>query len=107
VRKFWPLTQDDFSIRLWAALSSAFLNLVGLLCCLWFGVIKVLWLVGFPGALAFLLINGSIEEASSVWWVSIGIAAWVFINLVFYYYVVRFVISAFQPVKDWWPERQS
>jgi hypothetical protein len=107
VRKLWPPTYDDFSVRTWAALSSILVNLAGLLCWFWFGALNVLWWIGFPGLFAFLLFNGSIEEASSLGRICIGMAAWVVINLLFYYFVARFVIRAFQPVKYWWPERQS
>jgi hypothetical protein len=107
VRKLWPPTYDDFSIRTWAALSSIAVNLAGLLCCLWFDAINVFWWIGFPGLFAFLLINGSIEEASSVWRVSAGLALWAVLNLISYYFVARFVIRALQPVKGWWPEKQS
>jgi hypothetical protein len=65
-----------------------------------FGISTVLWWVGFPGAFAFSLIAGPIEEADSVWRISFGIGAWVVINLIFYFFVARFVLNAFQPVKE-------
>jgi hypothetical protein len=35
----------------------------------------------------------------------VGVAAWLVTNLIFYYFVARFIISAFRPVKGWWPEK--
>ena len=104
MRKRWPPIYDDFSVNVWAALSSVFVNLLGLICIA-FGFINVLWWVGFPGLFAFVLLNGGIEEANSVWRISVGISSWVVINLLFYYFIARWVISAFRPVRGWWPER--
>jgi hypothetical protein len=108
MRKLWPPAYDDFSVRTWAVTSSALVNLFGLFWCLYGDVTHILWWLAFPGYFAFALVAGaSIEEANSIPLVSVGVAAWLVTNLIFYYFVARFIISAFQPVKGWWPEKRS
>jgi hypothetical protein len=108
MRKLWPPSHDDFRIGVWAVLSSGAVSLFGAIFCFLGDVTHILWWFAFPGYFAFAVIAGaSIEEANSIPLVSLGVAAWLTVNFVFYYFVMRFVLRAFQPVKGWWPEKRS
>lgn len=106
VRKLWPPTSDDFSVRLWATLASIAFNLL-----LW-----VVLLSGLEGAFWWLLpgfIPAAMVSAIAGWDMEGAaihvVAAIVLIlgNLGFYYLISWVIINMFTPSRNWWPEKRS
>jgi len=101
MRKLWPPTYDDFSIRVWAAIVSLVTNSV-----LWTLALSrseaAFWLLLFPGMFPAAVLGCDFEDRCT----SVGVAAWVLTDLVCYYFIAWWLIRAFQPSTSWWPEKR-
>lgn len=107
MRKLWPPTYDDVSVRFWAAAVSVSANLA-LVSVLYLHLVclEILFLYGpalFSYTLVSALVNRGIESDSVSW---LGLIAATLVNLGFYYFVSWWLISAFRPARSWWPEKR-
>lgn len=106
MRKLWPPTSDDFSVRLWAVLASIAFNLL-LWGCLRRGLEGAFWWLVpglFPAVLVSAIAGWDMDGATIH-----VVAAIVLIlgNLGFYYLIYWVIINMFTPSRNWWPEKRS
>jgi hypothetical protein len=106
MRKLWPPYYDDASLRLWATSVSVVINLIVVVLAFSGSVFS--FTLGMPGwmvFMAFMVVKSrGIEEATvNLSAIIIGFL----VNFGFYYFIARWVFSAFQPVQGWWPEKRS
>jgi hypothetical protein len=105
MRKLWPPTYDDFSIRIWATIVSAIVSLL-----LWaffvFGSETAFLILLVPGMFPVVMISGhGIEELDHLTWTII--IAWVLTQFAFHYCIAWWLIGSFRPRTSWWPTPRS
>lgn len=102
MRKLWPPTYDDFSVRVWAAVISILVNAL-----LWIfvsaGSFVAFLFLAFPGIFPAVILGSGIEDRFN--W--IGAGAWILTELAFYYFIAWWLIGAFRPATNWWPEKKA
>lgn len=106
MRKIWPPTYDDFSVRIWAAILSTIINLL-----LWsFAMLgaQFAFFGLFPGlipafAIAAIIWHG--VEGSGI--TILGFTTVIAANFGFYYLICWVFINLFRPATNWWPEKHS
>jgi apolipoprotein N-acyltransferase len=103
MRKLWPPYYDDFTLRVWAAVTSVVVSSV-----LWALAFSkpdsVMYCLMVPGAFAEMIVaRRGVEEGITL----PGLIAWMVTNAAFYYFIAWWLIRAFQPVKVWWPTKRS
>jgi hypothetical protein len=105
VRKLWPPTYDDFSIRFWAAAASGTINFaIAILLYFRLALFIILWTMA-PAILTFMFVSRQDFEGASFSWS--GLIAGIAANFVFYYLVAWLFIRAFRPATNWWPEKRA
>jgi hypothetical protein len=101
MRQLWPPTYDKFTARLWACVCSLTLHVV--FAVVVFASPDVGWWFFIPGAIPIVMLTGG-------WFTSLALPGQVFVlvaNLSFYYFLALWIIAAFRPATNWWPEKRS
>src|SRR5215472_14263334 len=108
MRKLWPPTYDDCSVRLWAIASSFIFNLLFFLLAWLNPATQGLYIFFIPGMI-FAMTAGALSggEAGGSVIVVISAVIGLLANLGFYYLVSWVFINMFRPATNWWPEKRS
>ena len=105
MRKTWPPTYDNVSVRVWAVFGSATINL--LLWTLFFtGSDAVFWWA-LPGIMPAIFLSMMFGYGDLEIMPALGTAVVIAGNFVFYYLVSWVLINMFTPSTNWWPERRT
>src|SRR5262245_58199491 len=97
MRKLWPPTYDNVSVRLWAAATSAVVVLLLWLLAMNTDSDTLYWLFAFPGMLPAMVITsisqGDVEGTIT----PLALIAWIVADFALYYFVAWVFIRAFRP----------
>ena len=104
MRKLWPPTYDNVSVRVWAAFISAAINL--LLCVLFFSGSEVVFWGALPGIMPAIFLSAMAGYGEWEFIPIVGTAVVIACNFCFYYLVSWILINMFTPSTNWWPQNE-
>lgn len=105
MRRLWPPTYDRFTVRLWAAASSAAINL--LLVALFFTRLESVFWWMLPGLIPAFAVGAMSGVPEGKFALVLGGAIFLIGNFGFYYLVSWVLINLFIPSTNWWPEKRT